>query len=196
MRLLYKRLPVDVWKVIIAKLDKLKDIVSLATVNKFFYSAVNMDFQKLCYQNTVYRTKNELWAWAFYMTLFRTFRPEGQRDSYGLYHNMHPCCPYSGKIALSVGECYVLVTHVDFGKKSYLLVDFESAVMRVQLIHKGEQMIVYTVSGYMLYDFKDKKIVKRIENSESTKPMFYSLFLLEDGAVTDLYSFKKFDVNF
>ncbi|CAD5230823.1 unnamed protein product [Bursaphelenchus okinawaensis] len=64
MNTIFKFCP-DIWFRVKEHLSIMEDICSLATVNKYFYKMVHMDFKQLCYDHVVYRTEGETWAYAF-----------------------------------------------------------------------------------------------------------------------------------
>ncbi|CAD5217485.1 unnamed protein product [Bursaphelenchus okinawaensis] len=98
----------------------MEDICSLAMVNKCFYKLVNLDFKKLCYHHVVYRLKDETWAYAFSKFGDRSYYISGA----GFYHEHSVCCPFTGKMAITLKNGYVILNNIDFCLKQFTIVDF------------------------------------------------------------------------
>ncbi|CAD5207294.1 unnamed protein product [Bursaphelenchus okinawaensis] len=136
------RLSIDVWRLVLEYVESMEALCSLALVNKSFYKLINIDFRKVCIENTVFRLENECWAEAFFLAPRRLFTIpdfEPYCDEYGgrytelsFINEKHSVsCPYSGKMAFVVLDRLVLITNIDLGLNEFKLVDFREGFYQI-----------------------------------------------------------------
>ncbi|CAD5223693.1 unnamed protein product [Bursaphelenchus okinawaensis] len=172
---------------IIDNVPYMDDVCSFARVNKQFYKIVNYNFKKLCYQNMVYRVKNETWAEAFQFSTKRCL------DHYKSYYETEKCCLFTGRIAWIVNDTIVAISNIDLTDVKLKVINFgtnSGRLLSVRLVNRGKTMIVVATNAFLLYDFATGKIEKIDGDTRDT-----NLLLIKDNIVTDLCTKKTFKLD-
>ncbi|CAD5230739.1 unnamed protein product [Bursaphelenchus okinawaensis] len=187
-----EQLPPESWDRVVYHMTSMDDMCSLAVVNKYFYKIVNTDFKQLCYDHIVYRLENECWAYA--LSQF------GSRAYIALFSNVHMfwqhavCCPFTGKVALKLENGYVVLSNIDFGLKQFTLLDFTpytDTITRVNMINRGQQLLVYTPTVVLIYDLRTMKVTSHYELGYN----YGYQIIRQSGTVLDLYTEKEFEID-
>ncbi|CAD5210886.1 unnamed protein product [Bursaphelenchus okinawaensis] len=189
---IYRCLLKFLWPNVVNHLTSMEDVCSFAMVNKHFYKIVAIDFKSLCYKNVIFRTYGETWAYAFQHSSNRTFgqiiEPINNRITNMILHNS-VCCPYSGTMAIFVRHKYVFITNIDSSLSMYQLIDFTKwpAILHIQLIKKGAQLLITTSFFYIIYDLTLDTVVRAYYYELETQYGWY-VVRESDGTLFDVYN--------
>ncbi|CAD5218857.1 unnamed protein product [Bursaphelenchus okinawaensis] len=197
MRVLLGSLPVELRIRVIKYIENMEEISRLATISKFFYRLINIDFQILCFKNSVYRLAGETWSEAFSNTNYRTLDVNIETCPALKIKKHSMCCPYTGTVALILEDNRVLITNIDFAKKVFEIIDFrsvEGTMANLQLINKSTKLLVDMTTSYVVYDLVEKEITKVYSALKEERYYSFTLYYRE-GILVDLYNQKEYKVK-
>ncbi|CAD5217723.1 unnamed protein product [Bursaphelenchus okinawaensis] len=172
MNMWLERFPYVLWPNILSHIEGLylhKGIDSeatIASIHKILYKWINRDFKAMCYQEGIYRLKGESWATAFSSIKDRAFDLRGR---HGL------SCPHTGKVVFKLGAHHTIISHMDFSKFEYELIDFtqhfEDEISDIHIINHGKRLIIYCGKNAhdgtsYLYEISTVKVIKKFEATD------------------------------
>ncbi|CAD5213367.1 unnamed protein product [Bursaphelenchus okinawaensis] len=143
-----------IWQEVVNVIPDIDTIAALATVNKYFYKIVGIDFKTRCIQNGIYRLPRELWSEAF-SHVCRRF----DNHYYNLFASPRLSQNTSRISAILNNE--VIVTTIDFNRHFIQTFKIRGYAYHLKLYNKGTRFILRPAfDGFLrVYDVESRKLL-------------------------------------